>query len=95
MLGITVRSLPWYSRIPASCCMVKLGRAEPMAWNAALLGAKMVRSLASSMASTKFACIRAPAVSLRPASTAVMEALAGRVRTWLMIWTTPPVKFIS
>lgn len=50
-----------------------LGRAEPMAWKAELLGAKMVTSLSESTASTRLARVRAPATPLKPAATAVLE----------------------
>lgn len=69
--------------------------AEPIAWKAALEGAKIVRSLRSSMAATRFAAVRAPTREVRPALIAVTLSDSGTVRTVSMMWTTPPVKFRS
>jgi len=65
--------------------MVRLGRAEPMAWNAALEGAKTVTSLRESTAPTSLAAVRAPAREVRFAATAVVLMLGGRVRTESMM----------
>ena len=72
--------------------MVRLPVAEPIAWKAALLGANTVTSMAESRASTRLAWVKAPATALKPACSAVKEMFCGRVKTWLMMWTTPPVK---
>ena len=71
-----------------------LPTADPIASNAALLGAKTVKSLAPSMVSTRLAVVRAPATALRPAATAVVEIFWGIVSTLSMTWITPPVKLI-
>lgn len=65
----------------ASCEVVKLGRADPIAWKAVLLGAKIVTSLSESTASTRSACFRAPAIPLNPAAIAVVETFSGTVNT--------------
>ena len=59
--------------MPASDSMVMFEREEPMAWKAALFGAKTVRSGVVSTASTSSALVRAPATELRPAAMAVVE----------------------
>lgn len=75
--------------------MVRFGKADPIAWKAALLGAKMVTSLRPSTVPARSAAVRAPTIDVRFAATAVVETLGGRVKTWSMMWTTPPVKFKS
>lgn len=66
-----------------------------MAAKAALVGAKMVRSGVVSTAATRSAVVRAPASAVRLAARAVVEALAGTVRTVSMMWTTPPENWTS
>ena len=51
--------------------MVRLPRAEPIAWKAALLGANTVTSMAESSAVTRLAWVKAPATALKPACSAV------------------------
>lgn len=77
--------MPWYCRMLASCEVVKLGRAEPIAWNAELLGAKIVTSDKESTVSTSLARVKAPATPLKPALMAVSETLSGIVKTESMI----------
>jgi hypothetical protein len=75
--------------------IVRFGRAEPIAWKASLLGAKMVTSERPLTASTRSAAVRAPASEVRFAAMAVVETFGGRVRTVSMTWTTPPVMLTS
>ena len=77
----TVPFTTWYSRIWASCAVDREPTAEPMAWNAAFEGAKMVTSLRPSKAVTRFAVVRAPVSAVRLAALAVAESDSGRVRT--------------
>ena len=74
-----------------------MGKADPILWSAALLGAKTVRSrvMESRLAVKPWAEPTRPARPERPAATRVVEMLAGMVRTLSMIWMTPPVKFVS
>ena len=63
--------IPWYSRMLVSSATVRLPRAEPIAWKAALLGANTVTSMAESRAVTRLASVKAPATALKPACSAV------------------------
>lgn len=69
----------------ASWVIVKLGKADPIAWNAELLGAKIVTSLRESRVSTSSARVKAPAIPLKPAATAVLETFCGTVKTVSMM----------
>lgn len=69
--------------------------AEPMAWKAALEGAKMVTSLRESTAETRFVCVKAPAKAVSWESIAEPEAERGIVKTVSMMWITPPVNMTS
>lgn len=69
--------------------------AEPMAWNAALEGAKMVTSLRSSTAEMRDVAMRAPARAVRLESMALKEGMSGTVITVSIICNTPPVNMIS
>ena len=61
-----------------------VARAEPIAWNAALLGAKTVISFAASRGWTRLALTSAPDTADKPAADAVEERLVGRVKTSLI-----------
>ena len=65
--------------------MVKFPTADPIAWNAALEGEKMVTSERKSTVWTSFAAVKAPARDVRFAAAAVDESDAGRVRTVSMM----------
>lgn len=69
--------------------------AEPMAWNAAFEGAKMVTSWRESTVETRFACVSAPASAVRLAAVAVAASDSGMVRTVSIMWRMPPVKLRS
>lgn len=77
----------------ASADIDRLGRAEPMAWKAELLGANIVTSLRESTVSRSSVLVKAPATPLSSAAMAVSETGCGMVKTESMMWTTPPVKF--
>lgn len=67
-----------------------------MDWKASLLGANIVRS--GAVSSVEAICgflLTAPTRAVRPAACAVVETFWGGVRTVSMIWTMPPVKFVS
>jgi hypothetical protein len=69
--------------------------AEPMAWNAAVEGAKMVTSWRASTVETRFACVSAPVSAVRLAAAAVAVSDSGMVRAVSIMWRTPPVKLRS
>lgn len=69
--------------------------AEPMAWKAALEGAKMVMSLRESTAVRRLVFLRAPAMAVSWESTAEVEGAMGTVRTVSIMWRTPPENMIS
>ena len=75
--------------------MVRVPTAEPMAWKAALEGAKIVTSRRESTVWTRFACVRAPVSAVRFAAAAVEASDSGMVRTVSIMCRTPPVKFRS
>lgn len=74
--------------------MLKDPSAEPIAWNAALEGAKMVISLRESTVSTSPAFAKAPASEVRFRDVAVLAGEVGMVRTLEMMWIVPPVKLM-
>ncbi len=74
--------------------MVRSPSAEPMAWNAALEGAKIVISRRLSTVETRLASVSAPAREVRFNDVAVSAGDGGMVRTVLMMWIVPPVKLI-
>lgn len=82
--------MTWYSRMLASCSVVKLPAAVPIAWKAALDGAKIVTSLRLSTAEMRLVWVRAPASAVRLLSTAEKERDMGTVRTVSIICMTPP-----
>lgn len=56
----TVPFMTWYSRMLASWAVLRLPTAEPIAWKAALEGAKMVTSCRLSTVLARLVCMRAP-----------------------------------
>lgn len=87
--------MTWYVRIEESCAVVREPVAEPMAWKAALEGAKMVTSLRLSTVSTSLVSVRAPARAVRLESRAVKPGVSGMVRTLSTMCMTPLVKVMS
>jgi len=87
--------MTWYSMMIASCIVLNALAAEPIAWKAALEGAKMVISLRLSTAETRFTWVRAPARAVRELSTADIAGERGIVRTVSMMWITPLENMIS
>jgi len=73
--------MTWYSRMEASWAVVRVPTAEPIAWKAALEGAKIVTSWRESTVETRFACVRAPVRAVRFAAAAVEASDSGIVRT--------------
>lgn len=69
--------------------------AEPIAWNAAFEGAKMVTSLRESTAVTRLAFVKAPARAVSWESMADIAGDRGMVRTVSIMWITPPVNIMS
>jgi hypothetical protein len=77
---------------------VRLERLPPMAWRAALLGAKMVTLGRLLTVSSRLVAFSAPRSEFNPAAVSVLLMFSGRVRRLSMTWMTPPVKltfFIS
>jgi hypothetical protein len=87
--------MTWYCRIAAASSEVRLLTAELMSWNAALLGAKMVRSGVVLTASERLAALTAPRKALRPASWATVLTFGGIVRRPSITWMTPPSNAMS
>jgi hypothetical protein len=79
----------------ASCMVVKAEVAEPMAWNAAFEGAKIVTSFRELTAETRDVCVRAPVRAVSCESRAELEGERGIVRTESIMWITPPVNMTS
>jgi hypothetical protein len=91
----TVPWITWYWSIDESCVVDKLPVAEPMAWNAALEGAKMVTSLRPSTVVRRLVEARAPARAVRLLSIALNEGTWGMLITVSIMWRTPPLNVIS
>ena len=82
----------WYSRIEVNWAVERDPTAEPIAWKAALEGAKMVTSWRESTVETRLASVSAPVRAVRFAAAAVAASDSGIVRTVSIMWRTPPVK---
>jgi len=95
LLYPTVPCTTWYVRMDVSAVVEIFDSAEPIAANAALLGAKMVTSLSPSTVERRPVELRALARVVRFAARAVLEGASGMVRTVSMMWITPPLNFTS
>jgi hypothetical protein len=67
-----------------------LERPPAMAWKAALFGAKRVTLGETGI---RPVALSAPTRELNPAAVAASAYVGGIVRTWSIMWITPPVKF--
>ena len=79
----------------ASSSVERADAVAAIAWNAALLGAKMVTSERTSTGLIRSVAVRALAREVSPAAVAVAEAFPGTVRTVSIMWTMPPAKGTS
>lgn len=79
----------------ASCSTVRLAAAGPSFLNAALVGAKMVKSWVQLTSATRSAVAKAETRSVNPSNVAVSETSDGTVKTVSMTWMMPPSNWIS
>ena len=76
--------------MPVKASVLAFPSAEPIAWNAAFDGAKIVTSFKPSTVETRSAVVRAPVREVRFAPAAVLDGDCGTVKTVSITWMTPP-----
>ena len=75
--------------------VVMLEKMLPTDWNASLVGAKMVRSLASDRVDRRLVRCRAPMKAVRLEAVAAVMRDSGRERIESTMWMAPPLKAMS